>query len=715
MSNDRDLLARYANVAGKWLGLKTNGVEIGPAGQLCLSALPDGGAPAGPELLTVSGEAPPGCALDEWGTGYVSEPDAGRVRKMTRCTPPEIDDGIIGERSGDRELLSETFTTPRGLALGPRGRLYVADVDAILAVDPGTGTITGQWSDVVQGWCVAAVGEAIYVLDRGGAAGAGRVRLFDADGKEAEGFGQAVAAVPGDPVRIAATDHHVFVVARAAAGDAVVPARLDGTVDVELRDRWATLDRPPRIDAIAAAGQRVYIVNHTNGDVWTYDAKGEYVGTTLPAHPVRDIWTTSAGVMWTYPRDAGTLLRHNATGARLRQGTFVCGPIATGTADDRRELRVRFDRATGAHLQMWTAVTAGDVPPTAQSVPLPGELSGGGTPWSALPSDVDAALVPDPPGPHLYVGGRLGGDGGSTPAVHQIEVNGSRSWLDLLPAVYRKNPAQSEFLDRYLRLLRGVQEETTRERVGMVSRFDPYTAADAAPDGALDSLASWLAVVLDERWPQSRRRDTVARAFAAQAIRGTPLGLRAAIEERLPKASVRITEPAQRASIWSLPSATRTDTGVCDARGGLGVDTMLAAAPPGGAVVGASAIVDQSTLTGRDDVGSPLFADLAHRFHVAVVPGPGENTGTLDTELRSLIDSERPAHTVYTLCVAAPRARVGVQARIGIDAILAGTAQLDLGTETGLGEGSLGGAPTTSGEPVSSSVGQMRLGQGRLT
>ena len=84
--------------------------------------------------------------------------------------------------------------------------------------------------------------------------------------------------------------------------------------------------------------------------------------------------------------------------------------------------------------------------------------------------------------------------------------------------------------------------------------------------------------------------------------------------------------------------------------------------------------------------------------------------------LRAVIDAEKPAHTVYTLCVATPRARVGVQARIGIDAILAGPPPaVDLDTEPRLGGGALGTVPVSNDEPAPTVVGQIRLGQGRLT
>ena len=39
--------------------------------------------------------------------------------------------------------------------------------------------------------------------------------------------------------------------------------------------------------------------------------------------------------------------------------------------------------------------------------------------------------------------------------------------------------------------------------------------------------------------------------------------------------------------------------------------------------------------------------------------------------MRQILDQEKPAHTVYQLSVIEPRMRIGAQARIGIDTILA--------------------------------------------
>ena len=333
--------------------------------------------------------------------------------------------------------------------------------------------------------------------------------------------------------------------------------------------------------------------------------------------------------------------------------------------------------------------------------------------WSALPADVDVALVAGPVGPQLFLGGQLGGDGSSTPTVRQLGVSGARGWIDRLPAVYRKDVAQSDFLDRFLRLLHSVQAEGAQETADLVRRFYARTADDGGPAAGatvLDELGHWLDVELDERWSEQRRRSVVAGAFAAQAVQGTPLGLPAAIKARF-DLDVVIDEPAQRARIWSL-GGTDSASGCHGEPGGLGFSTMLSAGPFDGTVLGASAVVGQSSLTAGTDPGAPLFADLAHRFHISA-PSSGVDALGGETALRAFVDAERPAHTAYTLCLYGAHARVGLQARVGIDAIVAGpAAPLSLDDPRVLQDGALSARPPTSRSAL---VGELRLGRGRLT
>ena len=54
---------------------------------------------------------------------------------------------------------------------------------------------------------------------------------------------------------------------------------------------------------------------------------------------------------------------------------------------------------------------------------------------------------------------------------------------------------------------------------------------------------------------------------------------------------------------------------------------------------------------------------------VRVYCGELRRAGALE-RVRATIEREKPAHTVYELCVIEPKMRVGVQSRVGIDSIV---------------------------------------------
>jgi hypothetical protein len=117
---------------------------------------------------------------------------------------------------------------------------------------------------------------------------------------------------------------------------------------------------------------------------------------------------------------------------------------------------------------------------------------------------------------------------------------------------------------------------------------------------------------------------------------------------------------------------------------------MLASAQPQGAVLGTTATLDYSHLITNEEFGAPLFESVAHQFSVQFYRSQLKCADTL-AELRAIIESEKPAHTDYHLCIIEPRMRVGFQSRVGIDAVIGGPPM-----QTRLGEGSelvLGGEP----------------------
>ncbi|HSQ02457.1 MAG TPA: hypothetical protein VLN59_00395, partial [Burkholderiales bacterium] len=82
------------------------------------------------------------------------------------------------------------------------------------------------------------------------------------------------------------------------------------------------------------------------------------------------------------------------------------------------------------------------------------------------------------------------------------------------------------------------------------------------------------------------------------------------------------------------------------------------------------AVVGESGPLAASEFGSTLFTDYAHLFTVIAPAGHYCDRQRRQT-LREVIDAEKPAYTDYHLCFVEPRMRVGFQARLGIDAIVA--------------------------------------------
>src|SRR5262249_51414206 len=156
--------------------------------------------------------------------------------------------------------------------------------------------------------------------------------------------------------------------------------------------------------------------------------------------------------------------------------------------------------------------------------------------------------------------------------------------------------AQDDFLLRFLSLFESFFEEPENAIAQLPALFDPA----AAPSAALGWLAGWLALDLAEDLTDAQKRLAITRAFDRYARRGTAQGLRGAGLEDAGGRAV-VDEPIRNAGWWRLPSQSK-----CPAPGGpqwidgenstLGFTTALVSASPGGAVLGAGAVLDQSQL-----------------------------------------------------------------------------------------------------------------------
>jgi phage tail-like protein len=339
------------------------------------------------------------------------------------------------------------------------------------------------------------------------------------------------------------------------------------------------------------------------------------------------------------------------------RGVFRGGPFEA-RAGPTPWYRLRVDAETlpeGTHLQLFTFTAEDGDAPYNPAADHPFAAPG----WHAAPRDTLDALILHSPARRLWIGGLLRSNGQESPVLHQMRVDyGRDTYARYLPALYRGNSRQRELLERFLSLhesvLGGLEDE-----IGTLPRlFDAFATPTGDFPSWLSWLAGWLAFDLNEAWSEAQTRQSLSEAFHLYGQRGTVEGLRRYLK-LYAGVEARIEEPGRQTTLWSLG-----ETSI------LGFTTMLAPAYPQGAVLGSTATLDRSHLTRGDDFGAALFEDLAHRFCVQVYCAELTRPGALD-DVRAVIEREKPAHTTYHLCVIEPQMRVGVQARVGIDAIIA--------------------------------------------
>lgn len=126
-------------------------------------------------------------------------------------------------------------------------------------------------------------------------------------------------------------------------------------------------------------------------------------------------------------------------------------------------------------------------------------------------------------GRYLQLRLALSGDGLHTPRLDAARVHFPRySYLQAyLPDTYAEQPAAASFVERLLANVEGVATRL-EDRVAQAQRLHSVAAA---PDEALDWLASWLGTVLDPDWSADRRRAFLTHAADLFRERGTVPGL----------------------------------------------------------------------------------------------------------------------------------------------------------------------------------------------
>lgn len=381
-------------------------------------------------------------------------------------------------------------------------------------------------------------------------------------------------------------------------------------------------------------------------------------------------------------------------GGLYATGHFIAGPIflpqtSTGVRRVRVHATLPPNESGRLQLHTWSSANAKATPPTWDADSPNG--------WHAAPLDATEFLVftPADTSHWLWVAGVFTGDGRSTPRLHQVRVETDPAgWIDQLPALYRRDADQSRALAQVLALFQGGLGPLEELIADLPRLFDPSAAPDR-PAPWLDWLAGWVDSPLRETWSAATRREAIATAVQRHAHRGTAAGVRAAVQREV-GVTVRITELATAIQPWLL------------GEGALGLETQLAAAQPDAAILGTTAVLGEADLDGGLGWGASLFTDTAHRFQVEVYEADLRDPNAL-RQIEEVIEREKPAHTLWTLCVIRAALRVGVQARLGVDAIVAGPpAPWRLDTAPALD------GPVVLGASPAGRLGRAAVGQARV-
>lgn len=732
----------YLNRDGRWPGFRLSGLDVRGDGTLQLSSLPMITSPI-PDTVK-NARIPDGCAglaIDQSGTLFFTDPDSGVINRILGC-----DNQICRVPCLGTQRDSTSLNTPRGLFI-PHGRqaLFVADSGKhrLLIYDTQDFQILEIWGQTNAGAHSPGTADGkfdtptsiagdcsgnVYVVDSGNH----RIQKFNSRGEVLPTFCANVSAsgLLTAPIDIAVAEVdgaiRVFVVDSVSKNIFIFDASGKVVLNASGKPRVIQDDQHLKQPmGMAVIANNLYVGDNQSRRVIRFqlDETGKYVGAAIGYEgPVAALLRGTSGDLWVHPGGSLTPVKLDARKGYTRLGVLWLDPDPL-TADSIPVTWHRIRAIAGSlpgnsHLDLYAYATTHktDAPEVHPNSPNPFDDPR----WSIVPypNDVDVTeLFISPPkqtgseppelrgkARYLWIGVLLSGDGTTSPRLEQLRVEFNYpSYSQFLPAVYRNMSNCGQFQERLLSLFSSFFGEVECEIDKLYQLFDP----DAAPAGFLPWLAACLGLDLDDNWSEEKKREIIALIFELSGRRGTREGLLECLRIFAGVEAI-IEEPLLNASWWALPGSdtccqscaeSSADGGshwVSTENSRLGWTTMLAPATAEGAVVGTSAVLDQSQLIDEEDFGSPLFKDVAYQFSVAVYRSQVMAPGALAT-IRAVIDSEKPAHTNYHLCVIDPDFRIGFQSRLGIDTVVAGPPRsLSLETDQQLGVDSVLAGPPSS-------------------
>jgi phage tail-like protein len=315
--------------------------------------------------------------------------------------------------------------------------------------------------------------------------------------------------------------------------------------------------------------------------------------------------------------------------------------------------------------------------------------SGRELPWTQPaaddPFETYEAPINAPPGRFLWITVQLRGNTRVSPRLKCLRAeHPSHDYLRRLPKAFSREPRAAAFLLRYLAMFEGFLGETEARGVDRDLLLDPRSA----PDECIPWLASFVGLMLDERWasaasargqsPNDVRREFVREAVWLFGFRGTLPGLKRFIEIYTGVPVIIIEHYRMR----GIGATVLGDTGAAFASSIVGVGFRV-----GGAVGSDTAAPLEGTV-------EDAFRSHAHRFTVVIPAALSEEQ--LDV-VRNIVEVHRPAHTIFDICTAGTGMRAGRGLLLGLTSVIGPTGAFST-FQTGksvLGRGAIVGRPET--------------------
>jgi len=578
--------------------------------------------PAGPGAREVENED---------GTRFRADPAADLVLRRRVCDAafePMPGFGGTGTATG-------RLCRPTGLAIGPRGYLYVADAGnhRVQVVRPEDGSVVAVLgaSDAYGGPLAG---------DRGGAM--------------------------GEPIDVA-VDHetgHVFVLDRGVGAVHVFDVAFGYCATWTPLPVGAPRGYVPNLAAIAAPGRgRVLVLDLA----WSRLLQFRDDGSPLPEVAVH--------------AEPHSRFRGLHPGGRFAtSGRAIVGPIDSGRFDCRwHEVRIAAElpRDTRIEVRTWASNDREDLQ-LARLAPAPDQL----VPIASIDERADAnaeyarlvladwtaweawrrgprtteAPAPSDRGRYLWVTLDFHGDGTATPSLSSMRVLYERPpMLGWLPAVFGRRDEGHDrsgalFVERFLALFERLLNRVELRYESFSRLLDP----ESAPPEWLDWVASWLDMAFDPSWSTEKRRRLILEGLNLYRRRGTPDAIKRYIEiytGRMPALieGFRLRPPAATAAVGS------------DVLG-----TVVVAGSAGDQCEPQNSHARERDAEQDDDVVD------AHRFVLFAYADPTADPEVTAGVVRHILDSEKPSHTDYELRLVYPGARAGLQSRVGLDLVVGG-------------------------------------------